>query len=186
MNLKFILFRLIKVLLTIKMVYHISENCSCVIKVLSELLKNKFGTQVNFITHELTDDFKIRQNFEEQIEHMCHKQICYIMASEYIYQHEDSIFGIDHGIKKFDSGYGLVFNIMFYHNKKFYNQESEPIMLSDKYIQMINESQSDTFKLFFSNFINDKNHIVQLCQTEFGFDLYELITKTFNKLVDKI
>lgn len=33
--------------------FHISEQSSCAIKVLSNVLRNKLGEKINFITHKL-------------------------------------------------------------------------------------------------------------------------------------
>ncbi len=166
--------------------FHIAEQSSCGIKVLGHILRNKFGEKINFITHKLPDEFYTREKFEEQIEHYCHKQIYHIMTKESVYQKEDSIISITHGIKKFDSGYGMIFNIMFYYNKNFYNQESEPMLIPEKYKNLVNESQSDSSKLFLDNFISEPEVLEEFCKKEFDVEISKLISCTFSQLLDKI
>lgn len=105
------------------------------------------------------------------------------MTKETICQKDDTI--ISNGIKKLDSGYGIIFNIMIYYNKNFYNQESAPILIPEKYYQLVNDSQFDNTKLFFGNFISEPEEVDEFCRKEFYIEIYKIISSTFTKLIEK-
>ena len=156
--------------------FHISKHCVCLQSTFESAIESKFRKKYDFTIHGLSDEFYMNQNFEEQIEHSNYKQTCHIMSREFVFQPNDSIITTSCGIKKVDDKFNVWINLMMYHNKKFYTKDSKLFDIPEKYIQYVHESQSDSSKIFFSNFVNEPSEIIDWLNKEMNVDVCQVIT----------